>query len=91
MYPSIIHINSVLAQQEEKSAEQEKFAAIRYSKIYNCAAKLKKNIWHYDLYHYIKLAKLAKYDWFCLLTPMPMFCAHLKLTGIFPKRFPIIS
>lgn len=46
MYLSIIHMNTLPAKQEEKSAQQEKFAAIRYSKIFNNTSKLKKNIWH---------------------------------------------
>lgn len=25
--------------------------------------KLKESIWHYDLYQYIKLNKVANYDW----------------------------
>lgn len=51
-----------------KYAEQKKFAAIRYSKIYSCAAKLKESIWHCDLYQYKKFKNLTNYDWFCLLT-----------------------
>lgn len=70
MYPSIIHTH-YLAEQEDKFAEQERFAAIRYCKICNSAARLNQSIWHYDFYHHIKLTKVANYD--CLFPDYGIF------------------